>query len=272
MKNINIKFPRRVISLFFISSVLLISSCGSESKSSNNSLLDEKSEKTGHDHGGHDHGGHDHGGHDHGDEDVIDLSSVADPPNVSLVAVPDSQGGVRLAIELENFELVPLDAKGENQPREGHLHVELDGKMVAMLSERSHYLSDLSNGHHEIVVSLSSIDHRSFSLNGELIADTATVMISGGSEAKLPDASFEVEVLEGKVKGGLLRFEVSKGDVVEITIYSDKNDEVHLHVYDNMVDVGPGAPAVINVKATIPGIFEAELHSAGFRIFELQVS
>ena len=47
---------------------------------------------------------------------------------------------------------------------------------------------------------------------------------------------------------------------------------MHLHVYDNMVDVGPGAPAVINVKATIPGIFEAEFHSAGFRIFELQVS
>jgi len=39
-----------------------------------------------------------------------------------------------------------------------------------------------------------------------------------------------------------------------------------------MVDVGPGIPAVIKVDATIPGIFEAELHSAGFRIFELQVS
>ncbi len=74
------------------------------------------------------------------------------------------------------------------------------------------------------------------------------------------------------MKGGLSRFEVSKGDLVEITVYSDKNDEVHLHVYDDMVSVGPDAPAVINVEATIPGIFEAELHSAGFRIFELQVS
>ena len=97
-------------------------------------------------------------------------------------------------------------------------------------------------------------------------------MISGGYEAEPPDALFEVEVSEGKVIGGLSRFEVSKGDVVEITVYSDRNDEVHLHVYDNMVDVGPGIPAVIKVDATIPGIFEAELHSAGFRIFELQVS
>ena len=268
MKNRIIEFPRRVISLFFISSVLLLSACGSGNNSSNNSLLDEKNEKTDHDHAGHNHGGHDH----HSDEDVIDLSSVTDPPNVSLVAIPDSQGGVRLEIELENFELVPLDAKDGNQPREGHLHVELDGKMVAMLSEKNYYLSDLSNGHHEIVVSLSSIDHRTFSLDGELIADAATVMISGGNEVKFPDASFEVEILEGKVKGGLPRFEVSKGDVVEITVYSDKNDEVHLHVYDNVANIGPDTPATITVDADIPGIFEAELHSAGVRIFELQVS
>lgn len=260
--------PRRVISFFFISSVLLIAACGSENGGPEVAALEEKNEETDHDHSGHDHGGHDH----HSDEDLIDLSSVTDPPNVSLIATPDNQGGVRLEIELDNFELVPLDAKGENQPREGHLHVELDGKMVAMLSEKNHYLSDLSNGHHEIAVSLSATDHRSFSLNGELIEDTATVMISGGSKAEVPNVSFEVEILEGKVKDGLSRFEVSKGDLVEITVYSDKSDEVHLHVYDNMVNVGPGTPAVINVEATIPGIFEAELHSAGFRIFELQVS
>ena len=122
--------PRRVISFFFISSVLLIAACGSENGGSEVAALEEKNEETDHDHSGHDHGGHDH----HSDEDLIDLSSVTDPPNVSLIATPDNQGGVRLEIELDNFELVPLDAKGENQPREGHLHVELDGKMVAMLS------------------------------------------------------------------------------------------------------------------------------------------
>ncbi|MCH2619945.1 MAG: hypothetical protein MKZ69_00415 [Acidimicrobiales bacterium] len=93
-----------------------------------------------------------------------------------------------------------------------------------------------------------------------------------GEEFEVPDVSFEVEVVEGKVKGGLPRFEVSKGDLIEITVYSDQKDEVHLHVYDNMADVGPNYPAVITVEASIPGIFEAELHSAGFRIFELQVS
>ena len=257
--------------ILFVPFILFLVSCGSENSVSAGS--DSMTTSVATDHGEHDHGEHGSGGDGHhSDEDVIDLSSIKNPPNISLVAIPDDKGGVTLDIELENFELVPLDAKGENQPREGHLHVELDGRMVAMLSERNHYLSDLSNGHHEIVVSLSSVDHRSFSFNGELIADTTTVMISGGNESDFPDASFEVKILEGEVKGGLSRFEVSKGDLVEITVYSDKNDEVHLHVYDDMVSVGPDAPAVINVEATIPGIFEAELHSAGFRIFELQVS
>ena len=72
VKNRIIKFPRRVISLFFISSVLLIPSCGSENKSSNIALLEEENEKTSRDHAGHNHGGHDH----HGLEDAIDLDPI----------------------------------------------------------------------------------------------------------------------------------------------------------------------------------------------------
>lgn len=85
MKKRIIEFPRRVISLFFILSVLLISACGSESQRANDSQLEEK---TDHDHAGHNHGGHDH----HSGDDFIDLSSITDPPNVSIVAIPDSQG------------------------------------------------------------------------------------------------------------------------------------------------------------------------------------
>jgi len=141
-----------------------------------------------------------------------------------------------------------------------------------MLSEKHHHLSNLANGHHEIVVSLSAIDHRSYYLDGKPISDSAMVMIDGGEKAGSPDISFEVEVIGGTVTGGMPRFEVSKNDVVEIIVYSDQSDEVHLHVYNKMTKVEPGIPALIKLKANVPGIFEAELHSAGFRIFELQVS
>lgn len=86
------------------------------------------------------------------------------------------------------------------------------------------------------------------------------------------DARFEVEVVDGAVVGGVPRLEVSVGDVVEVVVSSDVADQVHLHVYDAMGEVGPDRPATLTVEAAIPGVFEAELHGSGLRVFELQVS
>ena len=86
------------------------------------------------------------------------------------------------------------------------------------------------------------------------------------------DVRFEAEVREGKVVGGLPRFEVSIGEVVAVTVTSDVSDQLHLHVYDAMADVGPGVEADLVVRADVPGVFEAELHGSGLRVFELEVS
>jgi hypothetical protein len=101
---------------------------------------------------------------------------------------------------------------------------------------------------------------------------TTTGIVSGGEDWATPDGSFSVAISEGTVVGGIPRLEASIGDLILITVTSDISDEVHLHVYDLTVLVGPGEPAVFNIEATIPGIFEAELHDAGFRVFELEVS
>jgi hypothetical protein len=45
-----------------------------------------------------------------------------------------------------------------------------------------------------------------------------------------------------------------------------------LHVYDAVVDVGPGVESEVVVRADVPGVFEAELHGSGLRVFELEVS
>ena len=86
------------------------------------------------------------------------------------------------------------------------------------------------------------------------------------------DVRFEAEVREGKVVGVSPRFEVSIGDVVAVTVTSDVSDQLHLHVYDAMADVGPGLEADLVVRAEVPGVFEAELHGSGLRVFELEVS
>jgi len=86
------------------------------------------------------------------------------------------------------------------------------------------------------------------------------------------DIRFEVEFSDGSVVGGVPRLVVDVGDVVEVVVVSDMADELHLHVYDAVVDLEPGRPASILVQASIPGIFEAELHDSGRQVFELEVS
>ena len=87
-----------------------------------------------------------------------------------------------------------------------------------------------------------------------------------------PERVFSVAVAGGTVVGGVPRFEASVGDLVRVTVTSDVDDEVHLHVYNLVVTVDVGVSALLDLEATVPGIFEAELHHAGFRVFELQVS
>jgi len=86
------------------------------------------------------------------------------------------------------------------------------------------------------------------------------------------DDRFEVEVRAGMVVGGAPRFEVSTGRVVSVLLTVDRVDQVHLHVYDAVVDVGPGVESEVVVRADVPGVFEAELHGSGLRVFELEVS
>ena len=87
-----------------------------------------------------------------------------------------------------------------------------------------------------------------------------------------PERVFSVAVAGGTVVDGVPRFEVSVGDLARVIVTSDVDDEVHLHVYNLVVMVDVGVPALLDLEATVPGIFEAELHHAGFRVFELQVS
>jgi hypothetical protein len=58
---------------------------------------------------------------------------------------------------------------------------------------------------------------------------------------------------------------------VTLTITSDVADEVHLHGYDLTAALTPGTPAELAFDATIPGVFEVELHETGTVLLSLQV-
>ena len=82
----------------------------------------------------------------------------------------------------------------------------------------------------------------------------------------------EVEVAGGQVSGDTGRVPVAVGTQLTLVITSDATDEVHVHGYDLTADLAPGTPAEISFAATIPGVFEVELHEAGTALLALQVS
>ncbi|RBY95823.1 hypothetical protein DQ237_11785 [Blastococcus sp. TF02-8] len=96
---------------------------------------------------------------------------------------------------------------------------------------------------------------------------------SASSSAPADDArtSLAVEVAGGQVTGDTGRVPVALGDRVTISITSDTADEAHLHGYDVETALSPGTPAQLNVDATIPGVFELELHESGTVLLTLQV-
>jgi hypothetical protein len=81
-----------------------------------------------------------------------------------------------------------------------------------------------------------------------------------------------VNVRGGVPAGGIVRVSTDKGDRVVVLVRSDVADHVHVHVYDLFRDVGPGSPARIPFRATIPGRIEIELEDRHVPIAQLTVT
>jgi hypothetical protein len=80
-----------------------------------------------------------------------------------------------------------------------------------------------------------------------------------------------VVVRNGRPQGGIKRVTVAEGSRVRLVVRSDVSDHVHVHGYDLFRDIGPGAPAQLTFRATIPGQFEVELEDRGLPIAEIEV-
>ena len=87
-----------------------------------------------------------------------------------------------------------------------------------------------------------------------------------------PVRTFRITVKGGRPQGGIARPSVSQGDKLRLIVRSDVADHVHLHGYDIMRDVAPGAPAQLALTADVPGRFEIELEDIGVQIAELEVT
>ena len=80
----------------------------------------------------------------------------------------------------------------------------------------------------------------------------------------------EVSVIEPENAPGL-KFKL--GTEIVLLIDSDRADELHVHGYDLLEDVGPGIPlSRHSFVANIPGQFEIELENSRLRLANITVS
>ena len=103
-------------------------------------------------------------------------------------------------------------------------------------------------------------------------ADSSSAQTSSSSTASTPAGQrIEVQVSGGQVSGDTGRVPVAADEHVTLVITSDVADEVHVHGYDLEAELSPGQPTELVFDATIPGVFEVELHDAGTQLLSLQV-
>ena len=66
--------------------------------------------------------------------------------------------------------------------------------------------------------------------------------------------------------------ELRLGEQVVLRVSSDVAEEVHVHGYDLEQAVPAGGSADIPLTASIPGVFEVELHESGKALYQLRVA
>lgn len=71
--------------------------------------------------------------------------------------------------------------------------------------------------------------------------------------------------------GSVTKLKVKQGETVSFRVLSDTDEEVHVHGYDQKVDVRAGDEKTITLTADLTGIFEIELEGSATQIGELTV-
>ncbi|MDQ3108144.1 MAG: hypothetical protein M3Q68_10120 [Actinomycetota bacterium] len=98
---------------------------------------------------------------------------------------------------------------------------------------------------------------------------TAPVVTSTTAEEGV--GVIEINIVGGNVEGGVRRQKVKQGAQVTIRAVSDTAAELHVHTYDQRIDLVPGQSADLIFLARIPGVFEVELEEQGKKVLELEV-
>ncbi|MDX1766240.1 MAG: hypothetical protein R3313_04785 [Candidatus Saccharimonadales bacterium] len=123
--------------------------------------------------------------HSHSEEDPeashseaheeYEIPDGAPVPGVDITVSEDTKSGWNLSMTISNFEFSPENAGQDHIDGQGHAHLYIDGKKVTRLYGPNYYIGELSEGEHQIRVTLNTNDHRDYTAGGEVIESIVTI-------------------------------------------------------------------------------------------------
>ncbi|MBK28806.1 MAG: hypothetical protein CMO77_08220 [Verrucomicrobiales bacterium] len=96
-------------------------------------------------------------------------------PGLRILAKPLNDGAWLVSTEVSGFKFSPEDAGRKHLPGHGHIHLYVSGKKHTRLYGQPYYLYGLSNGRHELEVTLNTNDHRNYQFGGKNISSKIIV-------------------------------------------------------------------------------------------------
>jgi hypothetical protein len=102
---------------------------------------------------------------------------AAAAPRVAFDVTPDALGGFNVHIRTENFQWRPERVNGDPVAGEGHSHIYVDGEKINRVYGPWYKLPALAPGEHTVTVTLNTHDHSIFTVAGERVATSTTVVV-----------------------------------------------------------------------------------------------
>lgn len=108
-------------------------------------------------------------------------------------------------------------------------------------------------------------------LVGVLFFIVSKVSHSSSALPVSPQKHVVLTIHKNKLISGPDPITVTEGEIVTITIFADKTEELHLHGYNKMIELSASSPAVLRFVANLTGHFEYELEQEKVTIGALDV-
>ncbi|MFE3327018.1 hypothetical protein [Streptomyces sp. NPDC059176] len=202
--------------------------------------------------------------------------AAEDAPAVSLTVRADEHDGWNIRIDVRHFRFSPDSVGGAAVLGSGHAHLFVDGEKVARVYGSWYHLSadDVPPGARTLTVGLYADDHTAWAVDGVPVQDAVRLpgLPSGDPQVgEQPDRSLDLRVVEGAVRPEPGRVELRKGDVLDIRITSDTDDELHVHGVNRTAAVKAGSTTTLRVALDRSGLFEVEMHRSGLVLTQLVV-